>query len=230
MDLIEKPLKDPINHWYYHMKFRAIQKALKNVDLNSSLLIDIGAGSALFSKQLSLLHTGLRVIAVDVNYKTEIEMSTNTFEYVTEVPPGKGNVFLLNDVLEHIEDDFGFLSKIVQEAPKSSLFVITVPAMMSLWSSHDEFLKHFRRYHRAEVEQLCELSGLSGRKGQYLYGLFYPFAFFQRKLDLRPHSSKSKLVEASPIINTLIKRFSRADYLLSKALPFGVSYITIKSS
>ena len=230
MDLIEKPLKDPIKHWYYHIKFRAIQKALKNIDLNSSLLIDIGAGSALFSKQLSLLHTGLRVIAVDVNYKKEIETSTDTFEYVTEVPPGVGNVFLLNDVLEHIEDDVDFLSRVVREAPKSSLFVITVPAMMSLWSSHDVFLKHFRRYQQSEVEQLCALTGLSGRKGQYLYGLFYPFAALQRKLDLKKNSSKSKLVEAGPILNPLIKVFSSADYVLSKALPFGVSYITVKSN
>jgi hypothetical protein len=230
MDLIEQPLKDPINHWYYHIKFRAIQKALKNTELNSSLLIDVGAGSALFSKKLCQLHTGLRVIAVDVNYNTEIENSTDTFQYVTEVPPGLGNVFLLNDVLEHIEDDIDFLSRIVREAPKSSLFIITVPAMMSLWSSHDVFLKHFRRYQQSEVEQLCEISGLSGRKGQYLYGLFYPLAVLQRKLDLNRNSPNSKLTEAGPIINSFVKLLTGADYMISKVLPFGVSYITVKSS
>lgn len=229
MDLIEKPLRDPINHWYYHMKFRAIQKTLKEVDLDSSILIDIGAGSALFSKKLSQLHSGLRVIAVDINYDSEVSETSAEFSYTREIPRGIGNVFLLNDVLEHIEDDSEFLSKIVEEASEGSVFVITVPAMMTLWSSHDTFLKHFRRYTQLEIEKLCETSGLTGSKGQYLYALFYPFAFLQRRFEPRRKPPASKLVDVSPVINSLIKKLTRIDYVLSKTLPFGVSYITVKS-
>lgn len=229
MDLIEKPLRDPINHWYYHFKFRAMQKTLKTIDLNSSLLVDIGAGSALFSRKLSVHYPGLRVIAVDVNYDSELSQSTEKFVYTKEIPRGMGNVFLLNDVLEHIEDDYEFLSGIVKDASEGSVFIITVPAMMTLWSGHDVFLKHFRRYTQPEIEKLCKVSGLTGKRGQYLYGLFYPFAFLQRRFESRGKPTASKLVEVSPIINSIIKVLAGVDYLLSKNLPFGVSYITVKS-
>ncbi|OGJ56903.1 hypothetical protein A3H22_02815 [Candidatus Peribacteria bacterium RIFCSPLOWO2_12_FULL_55_15] len=53
---------------------------------------------------------------------------------------------LLLDVLEHIEDDVGFLQRIVLSLPPGGCLLITVPAEMALWSKHDQEVGHFRRY------------------------------------------------------------------------------------
>lgn len=53
---------------------------------------------------------------------------------------------LLMDVLEHIEDDVGFLKSTVLSLPPGGYLLITVPAEMTLWSKHDEEVGHFRRY------------------------------------------------------------------------------------
>ena len=52
MDLLEGNLTDPIGHWYYAHKLRSITKQI-NVDLTKAeLLVDVGAGSALFSLEM----------------------------------------------------------------------------------------------------------------------------------------------------------------------------------
>ncbi len=61
---------------------------------------------------------------------------------------------LVNDVIEHIEDDRGFLESIVNAAPPGSLFLLTAPAEPRLWSPHDVSHGHFRRYTMDTFEQL----------------------------------------------------------------------------
>ena len=52
MDLIETGVKNPIHHWYYAHKFNFILKSALFKSKESISLVDIGAGSALFSKEL----------------------------------------------------------------------------------------------------------------------------------------------------------------------------------
>lgn len=68
---------------------------------------------------------------------------------------------LLLDVLEHIPDDAEFLKTLsAQRLIAGGLAFITVPAFPSLWSDHDEFLRHCRRYRRRELLRLVEDAGL----------------------------------------------------------------------
>jgi len=48
------------------------------------------------------------------------------------------DVFLLMDVIEHVADDFEFVSQILATAKPGALLLITVPADEALWSAHDE--------------------------------------------------------------------------------------------
>lgn len=67
--------------------------------------------------------------------------------------PGEGaatireaDLVLLCDVLEHIEDDIGFLSWLIGTMKPHSHLLMTVPADPRLWSPHDEVYGHYRRY------------------------------------------------------------------------------------
>jgi hypothetical protein len=63
-------------------------------------------------------------------------------------------LFLLTDVLEHIEDDRAMFSELVAAARPGCYFLLTVPADPALWSEHDESFGHFRRYDRARLEDV----------------------------------------------------------------------------
>ena len=50
------------------------------------------------------------------------------------------------DVLEHVSDDVGLVREYAKRAKPGTRFVVSVPAFMWLWSGHDVFLEHHRRY------------------------------------------------------------------------------------
>ena len=125
-------------------------------------------------------------------------------------------------MLEHVPDDLALLKDYVGLAPDSAKFVITVPAFMSLWSGHDVYLKHFRRYRIKELIHLAEHSGLKVLKAQYLYTSLFPLAWIYRQLP-KSKEKKSQLKETSKIVTIAMRSILWLDYLPSKFLPFGIS-------
>jgi hypothetical protein len=222
LDLVESGIKDPINHWYYQHKFWFISQSnlWKNTDIKS--LVDIGAGSALFSKEL--LRQGLvtDLVAIDIGYEIESE-SKGGITYRRSASYTGFTHFLLTDVLEHVEDDEKFLREIVSEANNNSVFFITVPALMSLWSGHDVYLKHFRRYTKLELRHLVEQSGLSVGSIRYTYSTVFLLAYLQRKVAPN-NSQNSHLRENSYIISLIMRILLLPDRWIS-FLPFGVSLV-----
>lgn len=79
------------------------------------------------------------------------------------------------DVLEHVEDDNSFLSSIYDKMPKGGRIILTVPAFMSLWSSEDVKLGHFRRYNRKDLCNQLESNGFRVLYSNYFFSfLFIP--------------------------------------------------------
>jgi SAM-dependent methyltransferase len=58
----------------------------------------------------------------------------------------EADVVLLMDVLEHVEDDFELLSRVLGPLRAGAHVLITVPADPALWSPHDVSFGHWRRY------------------------------------------------------------------------------------
>ena len=226
MDLVEHGFEEPIEHWYYSYKFNAILKALDLKNSHSGRLIDVGAGSALFSREIACMFPELSVTAIDINYSdSDLLTSTTHFKLVRDIKGVTGEIYLMNDVLEHIYDDNTFLKSIVESAPLGALFIFTVPTLMSLWSGHDVYLKHFRRYTKSQFLNLTKSSGLTVSYSSYLFGTLYPVAFLVRKLGSK--KSKSQLKKHSKITNIFIKRFLYIDQKICHRLPFGISLICV---
>ncbi len=60
----------------------------------------------------------------------------------------------LFDVLEHIEDDAGFIRDLHRVLCPGGLLCLTVPAWSWLWSPSDDQAGHFRRYRLGDLERL----------------------------------------------------------------------------
>jgi SAM-dependent methyltransferase len=77
-----------------------------------------------------------------------------------DLADGCAAVVTLMDVLEHVDDDAGVLREMARLVRPGGLVVITVPALRWLWSDWDVALHHRRRYHRADLREVCAASGL----------------------------------------------------------------------
>lgn len=69
-----------------------------------------------------------------------IPFQDNTFDYI----------FAL-DVLEHVEDDTAALHTLFNLLKPDGKLILTVPALMSMWSYNDELNHHYRRYEKDEL-------------------------------------------------------------------------------
>lgn len=66
----------------------------------------------------------------------------------------------LFDVLEHIESEDAALTEVRRILRPQGLVLVSVPAYMFLWSSHDERLHHYRRYVARTLRDALERNGL----------------------------------------------------------------------
>jgi hypothetical protein len=226
MDLSEINMENPLAHWYYAYKFKSIVDLIQHDLLESKIVVDVGAGSALFSKELITRYSNLRCFAIDTAYELDTLVDSENISYHRVVGNIQGDVYLFTDVLEHVPNESDLLNPYIRSALPHAKFVITVPAFMSLWSGHDVYLKHYRRYKKKELNELLTSIGLRVIDIKYLYTILFPVVFFIRRL---PHAkiNISQMKETSPLLSKFILLFLKLDSLFSKIFPFGVSIIVL---
>ena len=178
MDLKETDiLGDSIDeHWYYCCKAAATRRLLGNMPIRR--ILDVGAGSGFFSHHL-LTHTDAHEAwCVDISYPADSSATTagKPVHYRRGIDSFDADLVLLMDVLEHVDDDLGLLKSYVDKVPSGSRFLMTVPAFQFLWSGHDDFLEHKRRYTLAQFETLAGDAGLTVQRGAYYFGAVFPIA------------------------------------------------------
>jgi 2-polyprenyl-3-methyl-5-hydroxy-6-metoxy-1,4-benzoquinol methylase len=209
MDLKETDiLGDSINeHWYYCSKAAATRRLLG--DARISRILDVGAGSGFFSHHL-LTHTDAREAwCVDISYPADSSATTagKPVHYRRAIETIDADLVLLMDVLEHVDDDLGLLKMYVDKVPSGSRFLMTVPAFQFLWSGHDDFLEHKRRYTLAQFETLARDAGLTVQRGTYYFGAVFPIAAALRLLpqSAQTHPAHSQLKRHHPLVNGVLK-------------------------
>jgi len=175
MDLKEEDiLADAIHgHWYYVSKGRAMRRFLGGV--KAETVLDVGAGSGIFSRQLLDHGMADAAVCVDPGYNREHTESQNgkPLAFVCAVDSVPQRLVLMMDVLEHVDDDVTFLKEYAVRMPAGGQVLITVPAFQFLWSGHDVFLEHRRRYTAAMIEDTVRKAGLEVVKTRYFFGFLF---------------------------------------------------------
>jgi len=211
LDLKEEEILGPdlASHWYYVSKGRALEAMLTGVAATS--VLDVGAGSGIFARRL--LDAGLvrSATCVDPYYDDArlADESRPDLRFVRQVDDQSQDLILFMDVLEHVDDDLALLRSYGDRLPRGGHVLITVPAFQWLWSGHDVFLEHRRRYTLAEIEALVQRAGLQPLAGRYFFGLLFPAVAALRLADRlvggsRPTVAKSQLKKASDGLNRLL--------------------------
>ncbi len=167
MDLIERPTDEVRRHPWEIARARFFLRLVERLGVvpDTANWLDVGAGDAWFAQQLrAVIPEAARLVCWDVNYSpTQLEAASNTGVVLTRArPSGEFGGVLMLDVIEHVEDDVGFVRGIVRESVAAGGWVlVSVPAYQGLFSEHDRALKHFRRYSPRTLHAVLEAAGLS---------------------------------------------------------------------
>jgi len=204
-------------HWYYRAKGAAM-RALLGASAPRHVL-DVGAGSGFFSRLLLEQGAGAAT-CVDPGYPDDHEEvhAGRPIRFVRDVGPGDFDLALMMDVLEHVDDDVGLLSEYAAKAAAGARFLITVPAFQWMWSGHDVFLEHRRRYTLAQLEHVVARAGLRVRHGCYYYGFLLPVAAARRlAAGASRNIAKSDLQMHSPAVNAALGAVCSAELSVFRA-------------
>jgi len=209
MDLKEEDIlgADIGAHWYYRSKAAALGRFVG--PLATKRLLDIGAGSGFFSRHLLVEGGAERALCVDTGYARDHDetIAGKPVLYRRDCGFVDCDLVLMMDVLEHVDDDRGLAAHYAAKVPGGAHFLVTVPAFGFLWSGHDVFLDHKRRYRLPEIEATLRGAGLTIVRGAYYFGLVFPLAAAVRlasRGDAQPRSSLKKHGALTNVILTAV--------------------------
>lgn len=176
MDLREAGAVDPRRHWYYRAKaLPLLDFARRGPDPKE--IVDVGAGCGYFSERLAALYPAARLLQVDAGYAADEGARRRALPESV----GPDALVLMMDVLEHVDDDAGLARSVVARCAGPCRFFLTAPAFPALWSRHDDFLGHKRRYRLPELEAVARAAGLAIESGYYYFGMALPGAWLKRR-------------------------------------------------
>jgi 2-polyprenyl-3-methyl-5-hydroxy-6-metoxy-1,4-benzoquinol methylase len=205
MDLKEEDIlgSDIGRHWYYRSKAAALRRMVG--PLAPKRLLDVGAGSGFFSRHL--LTTGaLSALCVDVGYEHSRDETADGKPVLYRRDCGETDcdLVLMMDVLEHVENDVELVRHYATKVPPGAHFLVTVPAFRFLWSGHDVFLEHKRRYTLPEIERTMRAAGLEVVRGAYYFGAIFPVATAVRLATRGGAEPRSSLKKHGALTNGLL--------------------------
>jgi SAM-dependent methyltransferase len=160
------------NYLYnYLLRKRAIEKCLQQEP--PTMLLEVGSGiSPVVTNFKQTVYSDLSYDAIKLLQQTQ-----KTGYYVVADGmhlPFKPNGFshiICSEVLEHLENDVLALREMARilKQPFGSL-IITVPHRKCYFSNDDDFVRHYRRYERSEIESRLKVSGLTPVRTQKILG------------------------------------------------------------
>lgn len=135
------------------------------------------------------------------------------------------NVFLLLDVIEHLENPVSFLKQILPSFPNLTYGIITVPARPEIWSNYDEFYRHYRRYTLETLRETMEPIGARVLDIRYFFRLLYWPARWMAKTKKERSVRLSAPRNSMIFIHYLISQMCQADYFALPKRARGTSLI-----
>lgn len=172
--------------WFTHRN-RCIASLARRFPPDPPLIFDVGGGNGYVSKGLQ--DAGFSTIVVEPMRAGAFNAKARGLRFVVcatledagfprDCIPAVG----LFDVLEHIEDDLGFLKSLRDRLSPGGRVYLTVPAYQFLWSEYDATAGHFRRYTAKRLRNTFLAAGFEIDFLSYFFWFLPPPLFLGRTL------------------------------------------------
>ncbi len=216
-------------------KFLSVVLDKYRLSLGRLKVLDVGCGTGAVMQFLAkknfevygidpsgeaLKYCTLKGLSVKKSSAEKIDFSEDSFDVV----------FAL-DVLEHLENPELAVEEIDRVLKKGGIFIMTVPAHQWLWSYHDEFLHHKKRYNRKDIINLLDKK-FEIVKISWIHGFILLPAMILRFFK-QFQKNKDSSSDVKPVSYLLRSVMSGAYFLevnlfkVFNSLPFGLSLLAV---
>jgi SAM-dependent methyltransferase len=189
----------PEAHWYYAAKFDLLAATVSA--FGARRIVDVGAGSGVFARLLLERTDCQEAMCVDPAYERDHDETVNgkVLRFRRAYEGTNFDLILLMDVLEHVDDDVALLSDVATSVSPGTPVFITVPAFGFLWSAHDVFLEHRRRYTAKMLIRTMTGAKLTVNRIRYFYLGIFPLVALLRLLTRGRDPDKGSDLRPTPV-------------------------------
>jgi SAM-dependent methyltransferase len=167
-------------YWWHVGRRQIISRIVRRfLPTGNPTILDVGCGTG---RNLKLLGEFGQAWGVD-NSSASLEAARRfgldgrlSCARATLLPFADGTFDLVTalDVLEHLDDDAEGLAESWRVLAPGGVLLVAVPAYRFLWSEHDEFLGHRRRYVASELHAKVGNAGFDVLKRSYAITFAFP--------------------------------------------------------
>ncbi|MBI4309666.1 MAG: methyltransferase domain-containing protein, partial [Candidatus Omnitrophica bacterium] len=192
MDLSELT-GNTIRHPWEVARVHALKRILDHYGLlkNNFSYLDVGCGDAFALSYLLDGHLSTRMDGIDIHLSAvqAEEFSKNrpyvslfnTFEALSN---RSYDIIFMLDVIEHVQEDRDLVKDIIRKHLNTGgHLVITVPAVDWLFSRHDTYLGHYRRYTKKSLRACLNGLGTAEAGHGFLFASLLPVRFYEWGLE-----------------------------------------------
>ncbi|MDZ4166929.1 MAG: methyltransferase domain-containing protein [Coriobacteriia bacterium] len=224
-------------HWWFSVRRKIVEQAIPSDIPETTRVLEVGCGTVYFLKRLTERFPHATVTGVEpseaavlVARERGCSVSCGTLEAIPSDMNAPADLLVALDVLEHCEDDGAALRGAAAAMAPGARLVMTVPALPSLWSTHDEANHHYRRYTARQLTEVLESAGFQISRVTYFNLLLLPVGYATRLIERLTRTRALTGVEMpARWLNTLLARvFSLEVPLLRRMdLPLGMSLLAV---
>lgn len=198
------------DHFWIRRRFEVAKRLADSVIRNSRHAAEIGCGNGLLQRDIEDYY-GISVAGFELNEvalkKNVCRMSPLYCYNIHQRDPefrAHFDLLFLFDVLEHIDDESGFLQSVKFHLAESGTLLINVPAHQSLYSDYDRAAGHIRRYSVDQLAKVAEQNGFKARAFTY-WGLpLVPLLLLRKAMRIERSNGKAGFDARGPAMNAIL--------------------------
>jgi 2-polyprenyl-3-methyl-5-hydroxy-6-metoxy-1,4-benzoquinol methylase len=221
-------------HWWWRAREDFLVERIRELSPAGGFgpILDVGCGDGLFFEALSQFGAPEGV----ESDPSTMSAAAERFGMIHRQPfddafhPGRRyGLVLMLDVVEHLADDRACLARGAELLAPGGLLLATVPAFQALWTSHDRWNHHYRRYSRDRFAGLVAATGVEILAARYFFHWPAPVKLLVRLKEWLARTEPSLPATPAPLINRMLYWLSRLEALTVGRLdlPFGSSLFVV---
>jgi SAM-dependent methyltransferase len=223
-------------HWWFTARRRILDGLIERVvrPPENARVLELGAGTghnlAMLSRFGTVEASELDPIARELASKRlGREVKEAALPDLSMFPEGSYDLIALLDVLEHVPDDKGSLTAILERLKPGGALLLTVPANPWMWTAHDVAHHHHRRYRKAEIGKLARDAGFEIELlSPFNSLLFPPIAAVRLAGKMMGKDDSDDAMPGELVNRTLDTVFGLERSLIGRVpMPFGVSLVAV---